>query len=207
MEDISQLKQSDFDIFLSIIPIDSLPTPPLPKSIYKGVYLNTTKDFYRVTIRHNNTIHFIGIYHNEIDAARAYDKAALSMGRGREYLNFPDETYDVKDPIPKRDDDSIVLETLKLKYKRSTRSSSQYKGVTYDQKRRKWKCVYMHNGKHVYLGVFRTEEEAGRKYNQYASFVLGREVEINKIGDTETFEPTLERSVKRVKRGRPLKHE
>lgn len=41
-----------------------------------------------------------------------------------------------------------------------TNKSSQYPGVSYLKKRRKWQACYNLNGKTVFIGYFKTEEEA-----------------------------------------------
>lgn len=45
--------------------------------------------------------------------------------------------------------------------------SSHYKGVHFDKSRNKYHAAVKVNGKHIYLGRFKTEYEAALKYDQY----------------------------------------
>ena len=49
-----------------------------------------------------------------------------------------------------------------------TGTSSQYKGVSFNKKSRKWRAEINFNGKHLYIGSFTNEEDAARAYNAKA---------------------------------------
>lgn len=61
-------------------------------SKYRGVWYNKKKKRWRAVIGINNTRKIIGNFRNEIDAAKAYDKAAKKYYKEFAILNFPDES-------------------------------------------------------------------------------------------------------------------
>ena len=60
-------------------------------SQYKGVYLYTDKIHWYAHIKVNKKLIWLGSYKSEIEAAKAYDKAALKYFGEFARLNFPDE--------------------------------------------------------------------------------------------------------------------
>jgi hypothetical protein len=60
-------------------------------SLYKGVHWYKAMNVWRAKIQCDNTSHHLGNFENEIDAAKAYDKAAKQLHGKFAKLNFPDE--------------------------------------------------------------------------------------------------------------------
>lgn len=60
-------------------------------SKYRGVWYNKKKKRWRAVIGINNTRKIIGYFRDEIDAAKAYDKAAKKYYKEFAILNFPNE--------------------------------------------------------------------------------------------------------------------
>lgn len=58
-------------------------------SRFKGVSWNTRLKRWIASIHHGGRPHFIGQFTNEIEAAKAYDRAAASLFGEYAYLNFP----------------------------------------------------------------------------------------------------------------------
>lgn len=61
-------------------------------SKYRGVWYNKKKKRWRAAININSTRKIIGSFRNEIDAAKAYDKAAKLYYGEFAILNFPNES-------------------------------------------------------------------------------------------------------------------
>lgn len=60
-------------------------------SLYKGVHWYKAMNVWRAKIQCDNISHHLGNFENEIDAAKAYDKAAKQLHGKFAKLNFPDE--------------------------------------------------------------------------------------------------------------------
>lgn len=57
--------------------------------------------------------------------------------------------------------------------------SSQYKGVTWDRRLKKWAAQLTHNGKRHYLGLFIEEEDAAAAYDAKALALYGEYARLN----------------------------
>ena len=63
--------------------------------------------------------------------------------------------------------------------KQLKKTSSQYKGVTWDKRHQKWMAQIMVNNKNIYLGLFIDEVEAARAYNAAAIEHFGEFAKLN----------------------------
>ncbi len=68
-------------------------------SRFKGVCWDKAKQRWVVYIRHNGRNRFVGQFADEVEAARAYDRAAHELFGEYAYLNFPEE---IEGPTRKR---------------------------------------------------------------------------------------------------------
>ena len=107
-------------------------------SKYVGVSFDKRRDkwFSRISVNKKN-IH-LGCFINEIDAHLKYQEVLLLVNNG-----YP-------------------FDRLVEKYKRKT--SSKYKGVSWNKDRKKWSSSIVINGKQKYLGVYNNELEASKVY-------------------------------------------
>ena len=64
---------------------------------------------------------------------------------------------------------------------KQSNTSSKYKGVTWDKSISKWKAQIMKDGKNKHLGLFDTEREAARIYNEKANEYFGEFANLNVI--------------------------
>lgn len=62
-------------------------------SNYKGVSFDKTKNKFRARISSNGVTYHLGFFEDDKEAAREYDKAAISLFRENAKLNFPLEWY------------------------------------------------------------------------------------------------------------------
>lgn len=68
---------------------------------------------------------------------------------------------------------------------RSCHGTSQYKGVSYDVAAGKWRASINHRGQHYHLGLFDTEIEAARAYDQKAHELFGQYAYLNFPDETQ----------------------
>jgi hypothetical protein len=95
----------------------------------------------------------IGTYTSEVDAARAYDCAAVKMhGPGYTKRNFPDE---------------VVTEPVSLGDERRERKTSRYNGVSWKTAASAW-VVHLHNPqtkRKKHIGSYDSETSAAMAYD------------------------------------------
>ncbi len=69
---------------------------------------------------------------------------------------------------------ATLTENQMNRKKQSTISSSRFKGVHFSNAAKKWIAkINLVNGKQTYLGLFSSEEDAARKYNEFAKEHFG----------------------------------
>jgi len=61
------------------------------------------------------------------------------------------------------------------------KTSSVYKGVSFDRENNKYRARIKYNGKLIYLGRFKNEYDAAESYNQAAAKLFGKFAKLNKI--------------------------
>jgi hypothetical protein len=98
----------------------------------------------------------LGSWTSELDAARAYDRAARFYFGPRAELNFPGERIEPAD-----------APTLAAEARQQTKlaCTSEYVGVTWGKKRNMWRAAIGHEGRYLYLGDFERELDAARAYD------------------------------------------
>lgn len=124
-------------------------------SDYKGVCWHLAAGAWVAQIGHPRR--HLGIFDSEIEAARAYDRAAVERWGTYAFLNFSGESTD-----------SQLLHERRTRVRQSTGrgSSSLYKGV-YPQPggAARWCARIQVDGRNLYLGSFGSEVDAAKAYD------------------------------------------
>ena len=130
--------------------------PKRNTSGYKGVSWHKGNKRWRARIKVNQKCVFLCNSTTEIEAAKIYDMAAIYFFQDFACTNFPVDTYN------KNECESVIENMLKKNF------SSEYKGVSYHKKTRKYQAYININGKHTYIGLFDTPELAAAAYDKKA---------------------------------------
>lgn len=70
-------------------------------------------------------------------------------------------------------------------------TSSKYKGVSWNKRRKGWLAYIMVNGKREVIGLFSNEESAANAYNHYAKKYFGEYARLNDVPFKEDWEKDL----------------
>jgi hypothetical protein len=73
----------------------------------------------------------------------------------------------------------ICTRSQNMANQRKTRGSSKYKGVYWYKPRRKWKAELTFNQEHIYLGLFESEIDAAKAYDDKAKEIFGEFAHLN----------------------------
>jgi hypothetical protein len=63
--------------------------------------------------------------------------------------------------------------------RKQMQGTSKYRGVCYNKRTKKWRAAISFNGMYKHLGLFETEEEAGRAYDEAAKELHGEFATLN----------------------------
>lgn len=109
-------------------------------SRYKGVSYVPKSNRWVAQIGHNNTHKYLGLYVNEVDAAKSYDKAAMKLFGEYARPNFPETPLNEVKNLPKPPQGKQYTST-KI-------------GVDYENQSKKWRARISINKKRIELGYF-----------------------------------------------------
>ncbi len=132
-------------------------------TLFKGIYFNKSNNKWRSLIRMNGITYRLGSYIDPVDAAIAYDIAALTLYGDTACINFLFMVGYSEDEIP----DYIMNNVnISLGCGFSATYKSKYKCV-YQNGANKWR-VRIHIGdKNVHVGSYKTEIDAAKAFNEY----------------------------------------
>jgi len=133
------------------------PPPPFrgKSSRYIGVDYNKHTKKYEARFVFQGRIHHLGLFKDEVEAAKAYDEAVF-LNRG------PDAPRNFEyNGVP------------------PTHRSSAYRGVNFDKRSKKWKASMRVDGKSTYFGLFKSEKAAAKVYDREALKYRGLDAKLN----------------------------
>lgn len=128
------------------------------ESDYRGV--SRSHGRWRAEICVQGTRYHLGMFDSERKAAEAYDARARHYYGEFAYTNF--EGDEVK-PAPK------------------WKTSSQYRGVSWDKHAERWTAKIGSNGRQYHIGLFDDEVEAAKAYNEAAKKHHGDRAILNEL--------------------------
>jgi hypothetical protein len=131
-------------------------------SRYKGVSWYSRSNKWKAQITIDGKLTYLGYFRDEDDAAHKYDESAAPLGRP---LNFSGKGQ---------------IETVEGR----CLGPSRYMGVSWNRPRNKWIARISIDGKTTFLGAFKDEVDAARKYDEAAAPLgmplnLGEDVDIS----------------------------
>uniref|UniRef100_A0A7S2RTF1 AP2/ERF domain-containing protein n=1 Tax=Mucochytrium quahogii TaxID=96639 RepID=A0A7S2RTF1_9STRA len=147
-------------------------------SMYRGVSFKRKESKWVGQIKYKGIQHYLGIFHTQEEAARAYDiRARRYYGNDTSATNFP------SDEVAKSVCVQAALrngtEVTEMDHDARKQPTSSYRGVSYKNKDQKWVAQIRHKNKQYYLGIFETEKEAALAYDTSARSYHGKRAKLN----------------------------
>ena len=133
-------------------------------SRFKGVSWHSRRNFWVAQIQFNKIRYHLGYFTSELDAARAYNAAAIQYHGEYARLNVipDDEPFRYRQAVPLARD-----------------RTSKYRGVHFSTVAKHWRARIQVSYKIIDLGYFDTEEDAARAYDTAAKLHHGDRAFLN----------------------------
>ncbi|KAG1659229.1 hypothetical protein FOA52_008998 [Chlamydomonas sp. UWO 241] len=156
-----------------------LPDNPAKASQYVGVLWDKTNKWWVAQLRskEGRRVDRVGRYGSALDAARAYDVAAVKTYGAKAQRNFPNEVITSAPPV--------VSEELR------GRKTSSFVGVSWFESKSVWRARMRDPvlKKMVHIGYYATEEEAARAFDHMAFTMHGPDTKRNFPNELVTAPP------------------
>jgi len=149
-------------------------------SLLVSLFLVIGGKVWAATITHNNKVYYLGSYHTEEDAAKAYDKKALELYGDNARRNFPELTAEDLAKISYTPFENLSKNQQGMI--RNVPKTSIYVGVhRINEKKsgRIWCAAITQNDKTFYIGCYDSEEEAAIAYDEKALELYGEDANLN----------------------------
>lgn len=132
----------------------------ISSSKYRGVYWNKEKEKWKTKLNYKTKEYNIGYYESEIEAASAYNVKVREI--------CPNEIHRIN--IIENED-----EVLKFTANKIDNKSSKYRGVSYNNEKKKYAAYITYKKKTYKLGYFIDEVQAAKAYNNKAFELHGKD--------------------------------
>jgi len=149
---------------------------------YRGVFWVESRQAWKAVLCVNGKITFLGCFRSEKDAALAYDKAKRRLIPHLKALNFPRFSRYAR---------------LSHSILHRPQGSSEYTGVSWVKRSKKWQATTKKGKELVYLGVFTKEEDAAHAYDEASILLRG-------IGARTNFKYTDDQVTRILLKRRPV---
>ena len=130
-------------------------------SKFKGVSWCARAKMWIARIHYKSRGYHLGYFSDEVEAAKAYDQAALNIFGEFAFINFHNIKYK-----------KTKFDFKRIKGKRRN-STSKYRGVHWSNSKNKWIATIVKYGKLTWIGGFNSEVEAAKAYDNYAKQLFG----------------------------------
>jgi hypothetical protein len=157
-------------------------------SKFVGVVWDKKSRKWRAGIKHDGNQQRLGHFDDEWEAARAVDTVARRL-RGEDAhggrsgngtwlrLNFPTEGE-----VKRAQASALLTEKHKAEAASEQQGPSEFIGVSWTKKDRKWEAKITHDGKQQHLGRFDDEQEAARAVDAAARRLRGKDAHGGRAG-------------------------
>jgi len=151
---------------------------------YKGVDFQTRHGTYRVAVSVKDISIHIGTYKTSIEAAEAYDRAALYYFKEFACLNSPEKIEEYK-------------KTPYIPRKTRPLGGNKYRGVEYLKRIKRWRGrLYIKDFVHRLGDRYKSVEDAAKAYDIAAIILKGDKAKVNFPDIKYTIDKSLGESVK-----------
>ena len=153
---------------------------PDRKRPYRGVNKNHGGRRWQARITADRHSKNLGSFDTPEQAALVYDTNAIEIFGSKARLNFPDgPSQEILELIETGKKKAAQYQKPPNKRRKPTARASGYFGVQKVTHSKTWSAQFQYNKKRIYLGCYKTKEEAARVYDKKAVEVLGSYAPLN----------------------------